>query len=393
MSETAELLARLIEIESINPALVPGGSGEAEIAAFAAGWLEGRGLGARVDEVAPGRANAIATARGTGGGRSLLLCAHMDTVGVEGMQSPFVPRVDGDRMHGRGSFDMKGGVAAVMAAAAAVADAGLRGDVIVALVCDEEHESIGAEHVAGEITADAAIVTEPTDLEVCVAHKGFVWLDVETTGVAAHGSRPDLGVDAIAAMGGVLVGLSRLGSELAGSRPHPLLGTGSVHASLIEGGQELSSYPERCLLQIERRTVPGETLADVERQIAAIAGGARMRSTFERAPFEVATDAPIVDAVRRHAVTVLGREPATIGHAAWMDAAVLSAAGIPTVVFGPSGTGAHAVEEWVDVSSVERCAEVLEAVAREWCDCSTAILGSDPVDARWRRETHSICGV
>jgi acetylornithine deacetylase len=262
---------------------------------------------------------------------------------------------------------MKGGVAAVMAAAAAVAGAGLRGDVIVALVCDEEHESIGAERVAREITADAAIVTEPTDLEVCIAHKGFVWLDVETAGVAAHGSRPDLGVDAIAAMGGVLVGLSRLGSELAGSRPHPLLGTGSVHASLIEGGQELSSYPERCLLQIERRTVPGETLADVERQIAEIAGGAQVRSTFERAPFEVATDAPIVDAVRRHAVTVLGREPATMGHAAWMDAAVLSSAGIPTVVFGPSGAGAHAVEEWVDVSSVERCAEVLEAVAREWC--------------------------
>jgi acetylornithine deacetylase len=367
MSETAELLARLIEIESINPALVPGGSGEAEIAAFAAGWLEGRGLVARVDEVAPGRANAIATARGTGDGRSLLLCAHVDTVGVEGMQAPFDPRIEDGRMHGRGSFDMKGGVAAVMAAAAAVAGAGLRGDVIVALVCDEEHESIGAERVAREITADAAIVTEPTDLEVCIAHKGFVWLDVETAGVAAHGSRPDLGVDAIAAMGGVLVGLSRLGSELAGSRPHPLLGTGSVHASLIEGGQELSSYPERCLLQIERRTVPGETLADVERQIAEIAGGAQVRSTFERAPFEVATDAPIVDAVRRHAVTVLGREPATMGHAAWMDAAVLSSAGIPTVVFGPSGAGAHAVEEWVDVSSVERCAEVLEAVAREWC--------------------------
>ena len=367
MSETAELLERLVEIESINPALVPGGSGEAEVAAFAAAWLQERGLAAGVDEVAPGRVNATATAPGTGGGRSLLLCAHVDTVGVEGMQAPFDPSVEDGRMHGRGSFDMKGGVAAVMAAAAAVADAGLRGDVIVALMCDEEHESIGAEHVARGMTADAAIVTEPTDLEVCVAHKGFVWLDVETAGVAAHGSRPDLGVDAIAAMGGVLVGLSRLGSELAGSRPHPLLGTGSVHASLIEGGQELSSYPERCLLQIERRTVPGETLAEVERQIAEIARGARVRSTFERVPFEVATDAPIVDALRRHAVTVLGREPATIGHAAWMDAAVLSAAGIPTVVFGPSGAGAHAVEEWVDVSSVERCAEVLEAVAREWC--------------------------
>ncbi len=367
MSETAELLARLIEIDSVNPALVPGGAGEAEIAAFTAAWLSDRGLAARVDEVAPGRANAVAVARGAGGGRSLLLCAHVDTVGIEGMEAPFDPRVEDVRMHGRGSFDMKGGVAAVMAGAAAVAGAGLRGDVIVALVCDEEHESIGAERVAREIRADAAIVTEPTELEVCVAHKGFVWLDVETAGVAAHGSRPDLGVDAIAAMGDVLVGLSRLGSRLAGSRPHPLLGTGSVHASLIEGGQELSSYPERCLLRIERRTVPGEALADVEAQIAEIAGGADVRPTFERVPFEVASDAPIVDAVRRQAVVVLGREPATIGHAAWMDAAVLSAAGIPTVVFGPSGAGAHAVEEWVDLGSVERCAQVLEAVAREWC--------------------------
>jgi acetylornithine deacetylase len=367
VSGTADLLARLVEIDSINPALVPGGAGEAAIAAFVAGWLRDRGLDARVDEVAPGRANAVATARGSGGGRSLLLCAHMDTVGVEGMAAPFAPRVEHGRMHGRGSFDMKGGLAAVMAAAATAAEAGLRGDVIVAAVCDEEHESIGAEKAAAELTADAAVVTEPTGLEVCVAHKGFVWLDVETAGVAAHGSRPDLGVDAIAAMGDVLVGLTGLGARLAGSRPHPLLGTGSVHASLIEGGQELSSYPERCLLRIERRTVPGETLAQVEAEIAEIASGAAVRSTFERAPFEVAPDAPIVDVLRRHAVPILGREPATIGHSAWMDAAVLSAAGIPTVVFGPTGEGAHAVEEWVELDSVERCAQVLAAVAREWC--------------------------
>jgi acetylornithine deacetylase len=362
-----ELLGRLVAIDSVNPALVPGGAGEAEIARFAAGWLGERGLDARVDEVAPGRCNAIATARGAGGGRSLLLCAHLDTVGVEGMTEPFAARTKDGRMHGRGSFDMKGGLAAVMAAAAAVADAGLRGDVIVAAVCDEEHESIGAERVAAELTADAAIVTEPTGLDACVAHKGFVWVDVETAGVAAHGSRPDLGIDAIAAMGEVLVGMSQLGARLAGSRPHPLLGTGSIHASLIEGGQELSSYPERCLLRIERRTVPGETLVDVEAQIADIAPGAAVRPTFERAPFEVAPDVPIVSAVRRHAIDILGREPATVGHSAWMDAAVLSAAGIPTVVFGPSGAGAHAVEEWVDLDSVERCDQVLEAVAREWC--------------------------
>jgi acetylornithine deacetylase len=367
VSNTADLLAHLVEIESVNPTLVPGGAGEAEIARFVAEWLRERGVTAQVDEVAHGRANVVASVPGSGGGRSLLLCAHMDTVGVEGMAAPFEARAEDGRMHGRGSFDMKGGLAAVMAAAAAVADAGLRGDVIVAAVCDEEHGSIGAEKVAADLRADAAIVTEPTGLEVCVAHKGFVWVDVETVGVAAHGSRPDLGVDAIAAMGEVLVGLSRLGGRLAGTRPHPLLGTGSVHASLIEGGQELSSYPERCLLRLERRTVPGETLAEVEAQIAEIAPGAAVRSTFERAPFEVAADAPIVNAVRRHAVAILGREPATVGHAAWMDAAVLSAAGIPTVVFGPSGAGAHAVEEWVDLDSVERCAQVVEAVAREWC--------------------------
>ena len=367
MSETAELLARLIEIESINPALVPGGSGEAEIAAFAADWLEGRGLAARVDEIAPGPANAIATARGTGGGRSLLLCAHMDTVGVEGMQAPFDPRVDGDRMHGRGSFDMKGGVAAVMAAAAAVPDAGLRGDVSSRL-CATRSTSRSAPSAWPARSRPTRRSSPSRPASRCASPTRGSCGSTSRRPVSPRTARgPTWASTRSRRWAACSSGCHAWEAKLAGSRPHPLLGTGSVHASLIEGGQELSSYPERCLLQIERRTVPGEALADVERQIAEIAGGARVRSTFERAPFEVATDAPIVDAVRRHAVTVLGREPATIGHAAWMDAAVLSAAGIPTVVFGPSGAGAHAVEEWVDVSSVERCAEVLEAVAREWC--------------------------
>jgi acetylornithine deacetylase len=376
MTGTAELLARLVDIDSINPALVPGGAGEAEIAAFVAGWLDERGVEAHVEEVAPGRANAIARAPGAGGGRSLLLCAHMDTVGIEGMAAPFEPRVEDGRMHGRGSFDMKGGLAAVMAAAATVAGDGLRGDVIVAAVCDEEHASIGAEKAAGELTADAAIVTEPTGLDVCVAHKGFVWLDVETAGVAAHGSRPDLGVDAIAAMGEVLVGLTGLGSRLAGSRPHPLLGTGSVHASLIEGGQELSSYPERCLVQLERRTVPGEDAelveAEVRRLVARAADAdpelrAEVRTTLVRPPFEIAEDAEIVRLVCTHAERALGAAPEIMGWAAWMDSAILDQVGIPTVIFGPGGAGAHETLEWVDLVSVERCAEVLIAVATEFC--------------------------
>jgi acetylornithine deacetylase len=370
MDAVAELLAGLVAIDSINPDLVPGGAGEANVAAFVAAWLERAGLEVSLEEAAPGRPNVVATAAGSGGGRegrSLLLNAHMDVVGVEGMTDPFSPRIEAGRLYGRGGFDMKGGLAAIMLAAARVAGAGLRGDVIVTAVCDEEYASLGSEAIAARVWADAAIVTEPTGLDVCVAHKGFLWLEIETEGVAAHGSRPDLGVDAIAAMGGVLTGIEQLARALSAGPSHPLLGTGSIHASLIQGGSELSSYPDRCTLSVERRTIPGETRELVERQVRELAAGAAVRTTFERAPFEVDPGADIVAAVRRHAASVLGREPAVVGHSAWMDAAVLSAAGIPTVVFGPTGAGAHATEEWVDIASVAACAEVIEAVAREFC--------------------------
>jgi acetylornithine deacetylase len=363
----AELLAGLVAIDSINPDLVPGGAGEADVAAFAAAWLERAGLDVAVEAAAAGRPNVVARVPGSGGGRSLLLNAHMDVVGVEGMTDPFLPRIDSGRLYGRGGFDMKGGLAAIMLAAARVAGAGLRGDVIVTAVCDEEYASIGSEAIAARVPADAAIVTEPTGLDVCIAHKGFLWLEIETAGVAAHGSRPDLGVDAIAAMGGVLTGLQRLAGELAAGRSHPLVGPGSIHASRIEGGRELSSYPDRCVLAVERRTIPGETREQVERELRELAAGATVRTTFERAPFEVDPGAGIVTAVRRHAAAALGHEPAVIGMGAWMDAAVLSAAGIPTVVFGPTGAGAHATTEWVDIASVGACADVIEAVAREFC--------------------------
>jgi acetylornithine deacetylase len=362
MDAVAELVSQLVAIDSINPDLVPGGAGEGAVAAFAAGWLERAGLEVSVQEVAPGRPNVIARAPGTGGGRSLLLNAHMDVVGGEGMADPFSPRIEDGRLYGRGGFDMKGGLAAIMLAGARVAAAGLAGDVIVTAVCDEEYASIGSEALAKTVWADAAIITD-----VCVAHKGFLWLTVEREGVAAHGSRPDLGVDAIAAMGGMLTGLERLAGELAAGRAHPLLGPGSVHASLIEGGRELSSYPDRCFLHLERRTIPGETRAQVEAEVRALAGSAEVRTTFERAPFEVDPEAAIVQTVRRHAAAVVGRDPAVVGESGWMDAALLSAAGIPTVVFGPAGAGAHAVEEWVDLASVAACADVLEAVARDFC--------------------------
>lgn len=376
MHAVTQLLHDLVAIDSINPDLVPGSAGESAIAAFIADWLRKAGLEVVIDEPSPGRPSVVGIARGSGGGRSLMLNAHIDTVGVVGMEQPHTPKIDGNRLYGRGAYDMKGGLAAVMLAAAEATKHELRGDVIVTAVADEEYASLGTESIVKRWRADAAIVTEPTQLQVCLAHKGFTWLEIETRGVAAHGSRPDLGVDAIAKMGQVLVSLEALDRSLRSASSHPLLHSGSLHASLITGGQELSSYPERCKLMVERRTIPGETQAIVEAQInellAQIAERdgqlqATARTTFERLPFEVAPDEPIVVELMRQARDILGAEPNMVGETPWMDAAILSAAGIPTVVFGPSGTGAHAVVEWVDLESVDRCAQVLLATALEFC--------------------------
>jgi len=376
MSELVELLRQLVAIDSINPDLVPGGAGEEKIARFVADWFERAGLEVVWDEPAPGRPNVIGIARGTGGGRSLLLNAHMDTVGVEGMERPHAPYIQDNRLYGRGAYDMKGGLAAIMAAGAAAKKRGLRGDVIVTAVADEEYASIGTSSIVKKWHADAAIVTEPTELHLCAAHKGFVWLDVETEGVAAHGSRPDLGVDAIVKMGKVLLGLEELDRSLRAAPSHRLLGSGSVHASLIQGGQELSSYPRHCSLGIERRTVPGETLQKVESEIPRICEQiaatdptfkATVKTSMVRDPFEVSLDEPIVRAVLRQATAILGHQPGEIGQTGWMDSALLSAAGIPAVVFGPGGEGAHAVVEWSNLEHVERCAEILAAVAEEFC--------------------------
>jgi acetylornithine deacetylase len=370
-----ELLAALVAIDSVNPALVPGAAGEAQIAAFVAGWLGDRGLEVTVDEPLPGRPSVVGVARGSGGGAALMLNAHLDTVGVAGMARPHEPEVRDGRLYGRGAYDMKGGLAAIMLAGAAAAGAGLRGDVVVTAVADEEHASEGVRSVLRRFGADACVVTEPTALRACVAHKGFVWAELETRGRAAHGSRADLGVDAIAAMAPVLTGLGALQERLA-QAPHPLLGPGSLHASLITGGQELSSYPERCALSVERRTLPGETVEQVTRELAellALASAADDRITTElrvgltREPFEVDPAAPVVTTLLAAATETLGAEPPVVGDHPWMDAAFTSAAGIPTVVFGPGGAGAHAVEEYADLDSVARCADVLLATARRFC--------------------------
>ncbi len=362
--DLAELTGRLVAIESTNPDLVPDGVGEAEIAAFVAAWLEAAGLEVDLYDTAAGRPNVVGVARGTGGGRSLLLNAHMDTVGVAGVENPFLPVVRDGRLHGRGAGDMKGSLAASMLVGAAAVREGFRGDVIVAAVADEEVASLGTEALVRRTTADAAIVTEPTEEVVAVAHKGFVAFEVETVGRAAHGSRPDLGIDAIAAMGPVLSGIAALDARLRCGGGHPLLGTGSVHAAVIEGGQEYSSYPASCLLKGERRTVPGETPADVLVELEEIVAGtgATVSLPFHRGPFETVSDAPVVAALHRH----LGHDVAG-GVAFWADSALLADAGIPTVLFGPIVGDIHGVDEWVDLASLERCYDAYLAVARELC--------------------------
>src|SRR4051794_35932709 len=373
--ELTTLIADLVAIDSVNPSLVEGGAGEGVIAHFVADWARGHGLDADVIEATPGRPSVIVRARGSGGGRTLLLCGHIDTVNVEGMNAPHTPRVDGDRLYGRGAYDMKAGVAAALIAARHGARGGLRGDVVVAAVADEEHASLGVQEALRAVEADAAIVTEPTELELVVAHKGFAWIEIEVTGVAAHGSRPHVGVDAIVKTGPILTAIGELDTAL-GERTHPRLGRGSVHASVIEGGVELSSYPARCVVGIERRTLPGESGADIEREVEQLLDRCRgadrelvveQRTLLVREPFEVDAESELVRTVSTCASQILGMPPKIAGASYWADAAFIAAAGIPTVMFGPSGEGAHALEEWVSLADTEVVTETLIRVASRVC--------------------------
>ena len=372
----AQLTSDLTAIDSVNPSLVPGGAGEAEVAAFIAGWARDHGLEAQVIEATPGRPSVLVTGRGRGDGRTLLLCGHIDTVGVEGMEEPHRPRREGDRLYGRGGYDMKAGVAAALIAARDAASSGLRGDVVVACVADEEHASLGVQEALGHVHADAAIVTEPTELEVVITHKGFVWAEVTVDGVAAHGSRPHLGVDAIVRSAPVLAGIGALDAQLVQTTSHPLLERGSVHAGTISGGVELSSYPASCTVAVERRTLPGETeqtfAAELERLLDEARAAdpelrASFRTTLVREPFTVDPGNEIVRVTRDAATTVLGGTPPLAGASYWADAAFIAAAGIPTVMFGPAGEGAHAAEEWVSAESAEAVARTLTRVAAAIC--------------------------
>ena len=373
--EIVDLVSALVAIDSVNPALVPGGAGETAAARWVADWAGAAGLETEWLEATPGRPSVLVRARGSGGGRTLLLCGHLDTVNVEGMAAPHAPRREGDRLHGRGAYDMKAGVVAALLACREAAALGLGGDVVVAAVADEEHASLGVQEALGAVRADAAVVTEPTELDVVVAHRGFLWAEIEVTGRAAHGSRPHLGVDAIVKAGPVLTALGELDGAL-GERTHPLLGRGSVHASVIAGGLELSSYPGRCVVGLERRTLPGDTAASVAAELDALLDRCRAadpalvaehRTLLVREPFEVPRDAEIAAAVGAAAESVTGAPRPVSGASYWADAAFIAAAGVPTVMFGPSGDGAHALEEWVSVDATEAVVHTLTATARAFC--------------------------
>jgi acetylornithine deacetylase len=371
-------LTTLVQTNSINPTLAPGAAGEREICHFIAESMSACGLEVETLEPEPGRTSVLARWAGSGGGRSLMLNAHCDTVDTTGMAEPFSGAIRDGRLYGRGSYDMKGSLAACMAAAKALSDAAvrLRGDVYMAAVADEEYGSLGTRDVIGRAKVDGAIVTEPTALDVCLAHKGYLWIEVQIAGRAAHGSRFELGIDANMKMGHFLHALSELERDLRTRPPHPLVGPPSLHAAMLQGGSGLSTYAPLSTVQIERRTIPGETAEQAVAEIEAITGRlaaddtdfhATVKPFFVREPFEVAEGAAIVKAVDRAALKVRGSFPKHVGDTPWMDAALLQAAGIETVVIGPAGTGAHADVEWVDVGSVIQLASILTEAAIDYC--------------------------
>jgi acetylornithine deacetylase len=377
MSNTIELLSDLIAIDSVNPSLVPGGAGEGDIAQAVAHHLRQSRLDVSLTEVSAGRQNVVGVLEGREKGKSLILCGHTDTVGVEGMDHPFEPVEREGRVYGRGSGDMKGGLAAMLDAVRALAEKGWhKGRLVVAAVVDEEYTSMGAEALVKDWSADAAIVTEPTGLIVAVGHKGFSWLEVTTEGRAAHGSRPQEGRDAILKMGSVLQRLGTLTRKLESREPHAMLGCPSLHASLIDGGREMSTYPDKCVLKIERRTLSGEEPGIALREIEEILDSLRQedaefvgsaRLLFDRSPYETPHESSVPDLLEQ-TIKATGLETRREGMTYWTDAAILGQAGIPSVVFGPGGEGFHGLEEYVLVDQVLACRDVLTMFARDFCE-------------------------
>ena len=376
---TINLLRDLIAIDSVNPSLAPDAAGEKQVAELIAARLRSAGMDVEIQPVAGDRSNVIGIVEGARPGRTLMFCGHMDTVGVAGMKNPFDPVQKDGRIYGRGSQDMKGGLAAMIAAAVQMAQTGAlsAGRLVVASVIDEEYASIGAEALITKWSADAAIVGEPTDMKMAVGHKGFEWVEITTGGVAAHGSRPADGRDAIMRMSRVLSRLENLDRQIQSRDPHAIHGTGSLHASIIAGGRELSTYPDECVLKMERRTIEGEprlcALAEVERILDELRAEdpeftASAKSLFARPPYLTPSAArDVLTKIIAPAIARKGVQPTTGGMSFWTDAAILGEAGIPSIVFGPGGAGLHSVSEYVLEEDVLTCRDALTELATQFC--------------------------
>jgi acetylornithine deacetylase len=377
--ELLQALQDLIRIESVNPELAGMGNGEYLIAKHIGKNLATMGLEVHYQEIKPKRVNVIGVLKGSGKGKALMLNGHTDTVGITRMDiEPLNPVFREGKVYGRGSFDMKGGLAAMIIAVKTIIDAGLKpkGDVILAFVADEEYLSLGTEVLVREYPADAAILCEPTNLKVCIAHKGFAWIKVEIFGKAAHGSRPDRGIDAIVKAGKFLTRIEELGKGALIQKKHPLLGSPSIHASLIKGGTELSTYPDYCLIELERRFIPGESAKTIEAEMQTLIDDltskdeqfkAKCEVTFSRPPLEVARDHEIVEALTRAYANTLKKAPEFIGVGGWMDSAILAEAGVPSVIIGPAGEGFHAASEYVDFASLVTLTKILVDTITDYC--------------------------
>jgi acetylornithine deacetylase len=378
--DVEELLSDLVRIESVTPWLIPDGAGEGEIARFMAGWLDGLGLEVTLEEVEPGRPNLLARLPGTGGGPTLCLNAHSDTVGYANWRDRALePRREGDRLYGLGASDDKSCCALALLALRSLAsrEPRLAGDVVVACTIDEEGVSIGTEHLVANHRFDAAIVLEPDALpRLVVEHQGFGWIDVIVHGTPAHGSAPEVGVDAIVHMAEVVTRLQHRDREVFAANPDPMNGRTVFHTGTIEGGTDYATYPSRCVLGIEIGTQPGERLADRVREIEAVF--AEVREAFpdfrgevevklEREPFRAEGHEALAAALDAATMEVLGRPLEPIGMNAWADSALMQAAGIPTVMFGPLGGNFHAPDEWASVGEIVQATAILERAVVRFC--------------------------
>jgi acetylornithine deacetylase/succinyl-diaminopimelate desuccinylase-like protein len=378
-TEVEDLLRSLVEIESVTPWLIPGADGERAIAEWIARWLEDLPVEVTMDEVEPGRINLVARLRGTGGGPTLCLNAHVDTVGhANWRERALLPERRDDNLIGLGAADDKSGVVVALLVLRDLATSGqkLRGDLLVGLVCDEEGASIGTSDLVKRHTMDAAIVIEPDGMgRVCVEHQGFGWVDVIVHGKPAHGCVPEEGIDAIVRMAEVIRSLNRRDVEVFQAGDVPFNGRTVFHTGTIKGGTDYATYPGQAVLGIEIGTQPGEHLADRVREIEETFEEVRgifpdfkgeVRVALEREPFVAAGHETLLAALDRASRAVIGRPHERVGMNGWADSAMMQGAGIPTIMIGPGGGNWHAPDEWVSLSEIAQVREMVRLVAEDF---------------------------